>query len=290
MRSFANTVCSSSALVVTAALVGAIASSASAYLPPSAAMNWTVDGGALNTLSVTGTQTLSGNYAFVKTVNSGTTKVTFNYVADINPSGNALINGSTTFENLTNAPIVVETNFDVSICPTVSSSLIGGIASVKLICNSDGGLLLCGSNSEWLATAASDGVPTNALYYCPFALSKTGAGTSTSNTNFGLPIPSSDGPGDLSSLGHSTSFQLSAGDKVVFTLMYATNGFINEPALDPCPGDVNSDGIVNKDDLLEILALFGQPVACGNVADADGNGLVDAGDLGMVTGYWGQCD
>ena len=276
--------------VATASVLAAsIAGAASAYLPPTAKMTFSVNNGALTTVDVVGTTTLSGNYSFVKTITSGTTKVTFNYVADINPLGNAVINGSTSFENTSSVSVAATTSFEVNICPEVTVSLIGGIASAKLICNSDGGLLTCGPGSEWLASAVSDGQPSALLYFCPFELTKTGAGSSTTNMNFGLPIPSMAGPGSLGSLGHHTNFIISPGDKVVYTLMYATNGNLVDPLLEPCPADVNLDGQVNKDDLLEVLGMFGQQVACGNAIDCDGNGVVDSGDLGMVTSSWGSC-
>jgi hypothetical protein len=270
-------------------LAAALATASFAYLPPTAKMTFSVNNGPPTVLDIVGTTTLSGNHAFVKTVIQGTNKVTFNYVADINPLGNAVINGSTTFENTATVSVAASTSFAVSICPTVTASLVGGIASAKLICNADGGILTCGPGTETLAAAVSDGLVVQPLYYCPFELTKTGAGSSTTNMNFGLPIPALDGPGELGSLGHSANFILSPGDKVIFTLMYATNGNIVDPLLDPCPGDVNGDGVVNKDDLMEVLAGFGQQVACGNPIDADANGWIDAADLGLVTGSWGDC-
>jgi len=276
--------------VATASILTAVLASQSfGYLPPSAKMTFSVNNGPPTVLDIVGTATLSGNHVFVKTVTQGTNKVTFNYVADINPMGNAVINGSTTFENTASVAVAATTSFAVNICPTVTASMIGGIASAKLICNADGGLLTCGPGTETLAAAVSDGQVVHPLYYCPFELTKTGAGSSTTNMNFGLPIPSMGGPGELGSLGHSASFILSPGDKVVFTLMYATNGNLVDPLLDPCPGDVNEDGVVNKDDLMEVLSAFGQQVPCGNAIDADANGWIDAADLGLVTSSWGNC-
>lgn len=288
MRSFSRPV--GAAPIATASILAAAVSTAGfGYLPPSATMGFSVNNDPPTMLDVVGNTTFSGNHSFVKTITVGTTKVIFNYVADINPQGNAVINGSTTFENNSADTVIGSTFFTVNICPTVTASMIGGIASAKLICNADGGLLTCGPGTEWLATTVSDGLAVQPLYFCPFELTKTGAGSSTTNMNFGLPIPSMTGPGTLGSLGHSTNFIISPGDKVVFTLMYATNGNIVDPLLEPCPGDVNKDGVINKDDLMEILSMFGQQVPCGHPVDADGNGWIDAFDIGLVTGSWGGC-
>jgi len=50
------------------------------------------------------------------------------------------------------------------------------------------------------------------------------------------------------------------------------------------PGDVNGDGIVNVEDLLALLASWGEP---GGPADINGDGIVDVVDLLILLENWG---
>jgi hypothetical protein len=56
------------------------------------------------------------------------------------------------------------------------------------------------------------------------------------------------------------------------------------------PGDVNSDGIVDGEDLSIVLGYWGVcPSDLDCAADISGDGLVDGQDITVVLGYWGQC-
>ncbi len=54
-----------------------------------------------------------------------------------------------------------------------------------------------------------------------------------------------------------------------------------------CLGDVDSNGAVDVDDLIEILVAWGDPNP--GAADLDGNGVVNAADLIQVLDGWGAC-
>lgn len=54
----------------------------------------------------------------------------------------------------------------------------------------------------------------------------------------------------------------------------------------PCNADVTGDGEVGTNDLLAVLADWGE---ADSPADADGDGLVGVNDLLMVVGDWGPC-
>ncbi|MGP1346548.1 MAG: hypothetical protein ACTS3F_07770 [Phycisphaerales bacterium] len=63
---------------------------------------------------------------------------------------------------------------------------------------------------------------------------------------------------------------------------------ITIPIAIDCPGDANSDGAIDSDDLGILLANFGTP---GPEGDFDGNGTVDSDDLGVLLGAFGTtCD
>jgi Right handed beta helix region len=55
-----------------------------------------------------------------------------------------------------------------------------------------------------------------------------------------------------------------------------------------CPGDVDQNGRVDIDDLLEIFVYWGATNAPH--ADLDASGIVDAKDLAVVTQNWNQCN
>ena len=54
-----------------------------------------------------------------------------------------------------------------------------------------------------------------------------------------------------------------------------------------CDGDVNDDGFVNFNDLVQLLASWG---ACGGCSeDVDGSGSVDFNDVLSLLSFWGDC-
>jgi len=57
---------------------------------------------------------------------------------------------------------------------------------------------------------------------------------------------------------------------------------------EPCPADLNNDGVVNGADISIMLGFWGlngEPVD----ADINGDGLVDGADLAMLLSSWGKC-
>jgi hypothetical protein len=56
--------------------------------------------------------------------------------------------------------------------------------------------------------------------------------------------------------------------------------------VEPCPSDINGDGVVDVSDLLAVLAAWGQP---DEEADLNNDGNVNINDLLMVLGDWGDC-
>jgi hypothetical protein len=56
---------------------------------------------------------------------------------------------------------------------------------------------------------------------------------------------------------------------------------------EPCLGDIDGGGVVNVDDLLFILAAFGDQT--DGAADLDDDGFVTVNDVLVVIGAWGAC-
>jgi hypothetical protein len=56
---------------------------------------------------------------------------------------------------------------------------------------------------------------------------------------------------------------------------------------EPCPGDMNGDGVVNVSDLLILLGAWGPCSGCDE--DLNGDGVVNVSDLLILLGAWGGC-
>ena len=81
--------------------------------------------------------------------------------------------------------------------------------------------------------------------------------------------------------------------KVVFVRITNPPGSDTTPEIDAvadvrprAPGDANLDGIVNIDDVFEVLGLWGAARPAGWRADFTGDGKVNIDDLFVVLGYW----
>ncbi len=55
----------------------------------------------------------------------------------------------------------------------------------------------------------------------------------------------------------------------------------------PCPADLDGDGHVDFNDILTVLAAWGNE---GGPEDLDGSGFVDIGDILAVLAAWGPCE
>ena len=55
---------------------------------------------------------------------------------------------------------------------------------------------------------------------------------------------------------------------------------------EPCPGDLDGDGVVEVDDILEVLSSYGNTDGSG---DADGDGDSDVDDILRIINGWGPC-
>ena len=251
---------------------------------------YTVNGGPVNTLSIAGVTTMSGNQWFNASIPVDGGTMTWNYVGDVNPHNAATLNGSTTIKNDGTSAMTVSVEFDVAICPAIVADVtIGGTATLKLVSNADGGVLACGSGDDTLVSAVSDGKPAATLYYCPFWMAESGAGTIGTSIQFGTPFPSMPGPEKLGSLGHRFSVLISPGEKVIMSLLYIADGITWDAAMAPCAADVDGSELVDTADLLAVLEAFGSAAGCGNPVDVNGDGTVNGVDLATVIGAWGPC-
>jgi hypothetical protein len=86
------------------------------------------------------------------------------------------------------------------------------------------------------------------------------------------------------------SFPATAGATYWLRLGGATGGgsgslFVN--CTQSCTGDLNTDGVVDGNDLGLMLAAWG---AVGGPTDLDNDGVTDGNDLGQLLARWGSCN
>ncbi len=63
------------------------------------------------------------------------------------------------------------------------------------------------------------------------------------------------------------------------------DGVPDECDVEPCPGDLDGNGVVSGSDLGILFVQWGGP----GTADLDGNGIVSGSDLGLLFVDWGEC-
>jgi glucose/arabinose dehydrogenase len=110
----------------------------------------------------------------------------------------------------------------------------------------------------------------SALYEgCP-----TGTGDSLACDEGSYIIPCSNGTQYLIRVGGADADETGSGSISINCIPSIT-----------CDGDCNTDGEVNVDDILKMLAQFGTAGDC----DTNGDGIIDVNDLLAQIGNWGPC-
>ncbi len=92
-------------------------------------------------------------------------------------------------------------------------------------------------------------------------------------------------------LGSVDTPDFAIGVAVSGAVAYVADGLsglqvIDVSSCEPCPADLDDDGIVGVSDLTEIIAAWGNK---GGPEDLDGSGTVDFGDILIVLAAWGPC-
>ncbi len=111
------------------------------------------------------------------------------------------------------------------------------------------------------------------------------------DAGFGLQVIDVSDPGSPAILGSVDTPGAANGVAISGTVAYVAvlgSGLqvIDVSSCEPCPADLDDDGMVGVSDLNEILAAWGNK---GGPEDLDGSGFVDIGDLLIVLAAWGAC-
>ncbi len=147
----------------------------------------------------------------------GTWEASWDYVADLDPNGNAKLTGNTTVKNKAAEAEDFEVKFRVPVCPFIQNAAkMGGACTVKIVTDANGGAVsTVGPNSVFAAMI--DDVAGPKLFYGPFNMGSTGAGTAETANLFGAPFPGMNVSAVTSDFGVRHLFTLTDGDMTVIT-------------------------------------------------------------------------
>lgn len=268
-----------------------LGAAATAAADSKAIATYSVNGGPVKTLVILASPGANGTSLYNATVQipEDSISITWNYMVDNDPEGNASFNGNVTVVNSASKVQAIMATVDFELCPELSAgSYVGCVASLKGVTNVNGGAITCGV-SDVLAQITYDGEFGDGLYYCPFTMSKTGMGTVTTNITYGTPVPSKPGPEKVSTMGMKLDISLTDGDKAILNTYFGTaiDGQLSQ-AVSTCDGDLNGDGMVNDVDLIILTNMWGVTGGCSS-ADYNGNGLIDPQDMAVLLNNWGLC-
>jgi len=281
----------SKVLALGAIVPGMLVCSASAQFPtvPRAAkLSWAIDGRAPIATTVTAITLPNGNLRYLATVHTDQGPTLFvDYIVDPTNDPKASINGKFECHNLTPSEHTIDAKFVVPVCPVFEGgTLLGGSVALLATTDAGGGGIWCirGTPSVWEAIISEQSAHT--LFYCPFQMTTTGAGTMQSNAVFGAPIPGLPGPTAAANIGSRNRFTIGAGDKVKFTSLIVVQS-LGVP--NGCSADITGDGVVDAADLAMLLGAWGSTADPCSLVDLDHDGTIDAKDVAIVLGQWGPC-
>lgn len=204
--------------VVGAAVVALGASFASAGPIPALEIVYDVDGAGEVSLfppGMLGANPPSGQqYNYQGVINGPDWQINFNFNADPDSLGNALIGGGITAENSGTDAIdfIITILLPLSGAAT-SPALLGGSATFGVTGDGDGGSLTALGGPAWQALV--DGAVAEDLHNS-LSLTTAPFGSDNVSESFGIPGPSQAGPGG-SEIGIRLAFTLGAGDQMSYT-------------------------------------------------------------------------
>lgn len=168
-------------------------------------------------------------------------------------------------------------------------SLVGGVVTMTLVSDNDGGAVTNLKSTVW--AAEFDGQTAASQFNAPFQLTASGKSIIQTSQIFGAPFPSQPAPGLDGPASIKIDFTLTPGDRVdINSTLFVGQGkdYPEQPAPNPCPNDLNNDGAVDAQDLAQMLAAWGIEYAC-LPGDLNGDFVIDNQDIAILLADWGPC-
>lgn len=274
--------------VLSPIVLGGIAH-AQVTLPRAAAFKWTIDGRSQMEVSVIGILQPTGKVVYESATSTPEgIELSFKYTVDPTNNPTALISGWIKAVNFTNKVHGIDASVVVPLCPDIpGGTLLGGNVVLQAAANATGGAITClpGSSSIWQVLIGEQ--PSHNSFFCPFVMSTTGAGTMQTSNVFGAPIPSLPGPSSAPNAGTRNRFSLTPGDALTIT----SNVLVKSLGVaTSCMSDLDGNGEVDAVDLGIMLGAWGDHSNLCLQADINADMTVDAKDLSTLLGQWGPCN
>jgi len=208
--------------------IGAPAANASIDLQ----LRWWIDGSVAGTYTVSGNDlgngmfNFNGNYIYLNPFNPFEVielGVNLNGKPDAaaGASTNLLISGNLAVENLFLNTVDVQLEVLLPVASGGPATLAAGSAAIGLTTTADGGSLQSLANiAVWRGLLDGSPVgPSASLFFDPFDMTHTGLGSSSANSNFGLPGGIAAGA-VASSIGIDINFSLTSLDQASITSVF----------------------------------------------------------------------
>lgn len=158
---------------------------------------------------------------------AGQWEASWDYVADLDPNGNAKLVGSATVLNKSSALGEFDVRFRVPICPLImNGAKMGGSCTIKLTASENGGVVSCPPGHQVFGAMADDVIAAK-LFHGPFNMGTTGSGTCQTQNIFGAPFPAMNVPEVSSDFGVKHIFKLTDADSVQITTSITLGGDAN---------------------------------------------------------------
>jgi hypothetical protein len=204
-----------------AAVAAAVGSAANAQQStPVGTFSVRVNGGAMHTVqSVATSNAEAGTVRFTgSSVDpSGMWDASWDYVADLDPNGNAKLVGMAKVKNASSAPAEFEIFFSAPLCPYIQDGAkMGGSCTIKIIMDANGGAITTAPGNQVFA-AMADSVAGPKLFHGPFNMGSTGSGTAQTANVFGAPFPGATVGAVQEDFGVRHLFKLTDGDAAEIT-------------------------------------------------------------------------
>ncbi len=249
--------------------------------PPDLRIDWSVNGGLVNTAWPKANE--PQGFTYDGTTTDLVTGIELSYSLTADPY--ASLGGNIgVFNHLVDA-VDLSVVLVMEFTPVfVDGSDLAGQVTIGLTTGAGGGQIQSQRPGLWQAVIDNVVVgPAATLFHHPFIMSNSGMGSSATHADFGIPFPV-PGPPITSNLGYALNFTLTSLDTVSITSSFIASG----EAL-TCQGDLNLSAAVDTDDFLALLSDWG-PCAEGPCdADLDGDGVVGISDMLELLANWGPC-
>ena len=155
---------------------------------------------------------------------AGDFKIAWNWTADLDPTGDARLDGKASIHNLTADRHVYDLRAAFLLNPVISNaSKLGGSVRVTLEMDQAGGVIDV-PMGESLWEIGLDEASARRLHTGPFMMGGGGAGTAVADSNFGAPWPGFDAPAIERGFTMRHHGRITSGDKAIFETALVIGG------------------------------------------------------------------